>query len=60
MVYVFGWFYWLVFGVVKVGLVFLMKIIVIEEVEFGIIVNMVCLGDIVGDMKEVLIEEVRK
>lgn len=55
-----GWLHRSAFGAAKVGLASLTKTIAIEEAEFGITANMVCPGDIVGDMKEASIEEARK
>nr|WP_198421521.1 MULTISPECIES: SDR family oxidoreductase [Bacillus] len=54
-----GWLHRSAFGAAKVGLASLTKTIAIEEAEFGITANMVCPGDIVGDMKEASIEEAR-
>jgi 3-oxoacyl-[acyl-carrier protein] reductase len=47
-----GWKYRSAFSAAKVALVALTKTIALEEAEFGITANMVCPGDIVGDMKE--------
>lgn len=47
-----GWIYRAAFSAAKVALVALTKSIAIEEAEYGITANMVCPGDIVGDMKE--------
>lgn len=55
-----GWKYRSAFSAAKVGLVSLTKTIALEEAEFGITANMVCPGDIVGDMKEADIETARK
>ncbi len=55
-----GWLHRSAFGAAKVGLASLTKTIAIEEAESGITANMVCPGDIVGDMKEASIEEARR
>lgn len=47
-----GWKYRAAFSAAKVGLVSLTKSIALEEAEYGITANMVCPGDITGDMKE--------
>ncbi|WP_078379410.1 SDR family oxidoreductase [Sutcliffiella halmapala] len=47
-----GWIYRAAFAASKVGLVSLTKTIAIEEAENGITANMVCPGNIVGEMKE--------
>lgn len=47
-----GWFYRSAYGAAKVGLVSLTRSIAIEEATHGITANMVCPGDIQGDMKE--------
>jgi 3-oxoacyl-[acyl-carrier protein] reductase len=47
-----GWIYRSAFSAAKVGLVALTKTIAIEEAENGITSNMICPGDIVGEMKE--------
>ncbi|MFT4414460.1 SDR family oxidoreductase [Fredinandcohnia humi] len=47
-----SWLYRSAFAAAKVGLVSLTKTIALEEAEFGITANMVCPGDIIGDMKE--------
>ena len=41
-----------VYSAAKVGLVSLTKSLALEEAEHGITVNMICPGDIVGEMKE--------
>lgn len=51
-----GWIYRSAFAVAKVGLVSLTKTIAIEEAEHGITANMVCPGNIIGNMKEASIE----
>lgn len=51
-----GWIYRSAFSAAKVGLVALTKTIAIEEAEHGITSNMICPGDIVGEMKEAGIE----
>lgn len=55
-----GWLHRSAFGAAKVGLASLTKTIAVEEAESGITANMVCPGDIVGDMKEASIEEARR
>ncbi|HYK74829.1 MAG TPA: SDR family oxidoreductase [Pseudoneobacillus sp.] len=47
-----GWIYRSAFSTAKVGLVALTKTIALEEAEHGITANMICPGDIVGEMKE--------
>lgn len=54
-----GWMYRSAFAVAKVGLVSLTKTIAYEEAEYGITSNMVCPGDIIGEMKEATIEVAR-
>ncbi len=54
-----GWLYRSAFAAAKVGLVSLTKTIAIEEAEHGITANMVCPGNIVGEMKEATIEHAR-
>lgn len=51
-----GWIYRSVFAAAKVGLVSLTKTIAIEEAEHGITANMVCPGNIIGEMKEASID----
>ncbi len=55
-----GWIYRSAFAAAKSGLVSLTKTIAYEEAEFGITSNMVCPGNIIGDMKEATIEHSRK
>ncbi|BAB06901.1 SDR family oxidoreductase [Halalkalibacterium halodurans] len=55
-----AWLYRSAYAAAKVGLVSLMKTVAVEEAEYGITVNMVCPGNIVGEMKEATIEESRK
>lgn len=55
-----GWIYRSAFAAAKVGLVSLTKTVAYEEAEYGITSNMVCPGNIVGNMKEASIEESRK
>lgn len=55
-----GWKNRAAFAAAKVGLVSLTKSLAMEEAEYGITVNMVCPGDIIGDYKEWTIEEARK
>ncbi|MCM3619444.1 SDR family oxidoreductase [Sutcliffiella horikoshii] len=54
-----GWIYRSAFAASKVGLVSLTKTIAFEEAENGITANMVCPGDIVGEMKEASIEQAK-
>ncbi len=55
-----GWIYRSAFSAAKVGLVSLTKTLALEEAEHGITANMVCPGNILGEMKETSIEESRK
>lgn len=55
-----GWLHRSAFSAAKVGLVSLTKSISIEEAEFGITANMICPGNIIGEMKEATIEDSRK
>ncbi|WP_328703129.1 SDR family oxidoreductase [Alkalihalobacterium elongatum] len=55
-----GWIYRSAYAAAKVGLVSLMKTLAIEEAEHGITVNMVCPGNILGEMKEATIEQARQ
>ncbi len=55
-----GWIHRSGFSAAKVGLVSLTKTLAYEEAEHGITVNMVCPGNIVGEMKEATIAEARK
>lgn len=55
-----GWVNRSAFSAAKVGLVSLTKTVAFEEAENGITANMVCPGNIVGDMKEASINESRK
>ncbi|MEI2400807.1 SDR family oxidoreductase, partial [Paenibacillus phytohabitans] len=54
-----GWMYRAAFSAAKVGLVSLTKSIALEEAEHGITANMVCPGDITGEMKEATISTAR-
>ncbi len=54
-----GWKYRSAFAAAKVGLVSLTRTIALEEAEHGITANMICPGDIVGEMKESDIEVAR-
>lgn len=54
-----GWVYRSAFAAAKVGLVSLTKTIAYEEAEYGITSNMICPGDIIGDMKEATIATAR-
>lgn len=47
-----GWIYRSAFAAAKVGLVSLTKTLAVEEAEHGITANMVCPGNILGEMKE--------
>ena len=53
-----GWPHRAVYASAKVGLVSFTKTLALEEAENGITVNMICPGDIKGDNKEKLIQEV--
>ncbi|RCW66301.1 SDR family oxidoreductase [Saliterribacillus persicus] len=55
-----GWMYRSAFSAAKVGLVSLTKSLAYEEAENGITVNMICPGNIEGEMKEASISESRK
>lgn len=55
-----GWLHRSAFSAAKVGLVSLTKTISIEEAEYGITANMICPGNIVGEMKEATINDSRK
>lgn len=55
-----GWLHRSAFSAAKVGLVSLTKSISIEEAEYGITANMICPGNIIGEMKEATIEQSRK
>ncbi|MCJ7843129.1 SDR family oxidoreductase [Lederbergia sp. NSJ-179] len=55
-----GWIYRSAYSAAKVGLVSLTKSIALEEAEYGITANMICPGDITGDMKESDIEKARR
>ncbi|GAJ05057.1 unnamed protein product [marine sediment metagenome] len=55
-----GWMYRSAFSAAKVGLVSLTKTIALEEAEYGITANMVCPGNIVGEMKEATIAYARQ
>ena len=54
-----GWKNRSAFSAAKVGLVSLTKTVALEEAEYGITANMICPGDIVGEMKEMSIEMAR-
>ncbi len=54
-----GWMYRAAFSAAKVGLVSLTKSVALEEAEHGITANMVCPGDITGEMKEASITAAR-
>lgn len=54
-----GWLHRSAYGAAKSGLVSLTKSIAIEEAEAGITANMVCPGDIIGEMKEATIQYAR-
>lgn len=51
-----GWIYRSAFSAAKVGLVALTKTVALEEAEHGITANMICPGNIVGEMKEANID----
>lgn len=55
-----GWIYRSAYAAAKVGLVSLMKTVSIEEAGHGITANMVCPGNIMGEMKESTIQEARE
>lgn len=55
-----GWIYRSAFAAAKVGLTSLTKTVALEEAENGITANMVCPGNIIGDMKEGTISSSRK
>lgn len=55
-----GWMYRSAYAAAKVGLVTLTKTVAFEEAENGITANMVCPGNIIGEMKENSIAESRK
>ncbi|WP_101844657.1 SDR family oxidoreductase [Halobacillus sp. Marseille-P3879] len=55
-----GWIYRSAFAAAKVGLVSLTKSIAFEEAEYGITSNMICPGNITGEMKEASIRESRE
>lgn len=55
-----GWMNRSAFSAAKVGLVSLTKTLAYEEAEHGITVNMICPGNIVGEMKEANIADARK
>ena len=54
-----GWIYRSAYSAAKVGVVSLTKTVALEEAENGITANMVCPGNILGDMKEASIHESR-
>ncbi|MBS2970000.1 SDR family oxidoreductase [Metabacillus sp. KIGAM252] len=54
-----GWLHRSAFSASKAGLVSLTKSIAYEEAENGITANMVCPGNIIGDMKEAAIDTAR-
>lgn len=55
-----GWIYRSAYAAAKVGLASFTKTIALEEAEHGITANMVCPGNIIGDMKEGTIAKARK
>lgn len=55
-----GWLHRSAFAAAKVGLVSLTKTVAIEEAENGITANMVCPGDIIGQMKEADIADAKR
>jgi 3-oxoacyl-[acyl-carrier protein] reductase len=54
-----GWLHRSAFSAAKVGLVSLTKTVAFEEAEHGITANMICPGNIIGEMKEASIEHSR-
>ncbi|MGM9986133.1 MAG: SDR family oxidoreductase [Bacillaceae bacterium] len=54
-----GWMYRSVFAAAKSALASITKTVAYEEAPYGITVNMVCPGDIIGDLKEKTIEEAK-
>ncbi|WCK53783.1 SDR family oxidoreductase [Aneurinibacillus sp. Ricciae_BoGa-3] len=52
-----GWLYRSAFAAAKVGLVSLTRSLSLEEAEYGITVNMICPGDIIGEAKQKTIAE---
>lgn len=52
-----GWMYRSAYAAGKVGLVSLTRTVALEEAQNGITVNMVCPGNIVGEMKEASIKD---
>ncbi|WP_153126459.1 SDR family oxidoreductase [Peribacillus tepidiphilus] len=52
-----AWIYRSAFAAAKSGLTSLTKTLALEEAEYGITVNMICPGDIVGEWKEKDIQE---
>ncbi|UOQ46151.1 SDR family oxidoreductase [Halobacillus salinarum] len=54
-----GWIYRSAFAAAKVGLVSLTKTLALEEAENGITSNMICPGNIKGNLKESTIQEAR-
>ncbi|MDC3415766.1 SDR family oxidoreductase [Aquibacillus salsiterrae] len=54
-----GWLNRAAFAAAKVGLVSLTKTIALEEAEYGITSNMICPGNIIGEMKESTIKDSR-
>ncbi|KEO82627.1 SDR family oxidoreductase [Tumebacillus flagellatus] len=52
-----AWMFRSAFAAAKVGLVSLTRTMALEEAEYGITVNMVCPGDIIGEWKEANIED---
>ncbi|HZG60816.1 MAG TPA: SDR family oxidoreductase [Anoxybacillus sp.] len=55
-----GWLHRSAFSAAKVGLVSLTKTIAVEEAEYGITANMICPGNILGEMKEATIAYARQ
>lgn len=55
-----GWLYRAAFAASKAGLTSLTKSVSIEEAPYGITANMVCPGEILGEMKEGTIAESRE
>ncbi|MFY0757280.1 SDR family oxidoreductase [Metabacillus dongyingensis] len=55
-----GWLHRSAFSAAKTGLASLTKTIAIEEAEYGITANMICPGNITGEMKEATISQARE
>ncbi|HET7578157.1 MAG TPA: SDR family oxidoreductase, partial [Bacillales bacterium] len=55
-----GWMYRSAYAAAKVGLVSMTKTVALEEAENGITANVVCPGNIIGEMKESSIADSRR